>query len=434
MLLNFKAKNYRSIKDEICIDFEATGLSEEKECFIKYNRKNYLPVISISGKNGGGKSNVIRAFWLAVQFVRNAHRTQYENAEVPVTPFEFDSHMKYMPTEFEFEYVCDDIKYKYGFSATIKEIISEYLYYWPKGQKRVVFERNRQEYIFPKNSEKKFKEMIGKAVAPNQLYFVVSCVMNYKPSIAAMKWFRNEVIFSRDYSDLSQNIFDYASDKDMLVAMTNIAKIADIGIDDVEYKFKNREIKSITDLPESLSQEQIQEIEKALRQFGESLTVSVDGKEEPLRFNELQATTKHKVMNAEGRIETYPLPLFEESDGTLRIMSFGAAIEETIRKDGIFVIDEIENRLHPYFVEYIINRFQRQNIESKAQLLFTTHSNDILNRELLRRDQYYLVDKDANTGVTELYSLADFSPRKDENMGRAYMLGKYGAIPYIEEE
>ena len=97
------------------------------------------------------------------------------------------------------------------------------------------------------------------------------------------------------------------------------------------------------------------------------------------------------------------------------------------------IIDEIEDRLHPMLVEYIIKRFQYKNT-TKAQLIFTTHSIDIMNREMLRRDQYYLVDKNGETGVSELYSVSDFSVRNDEKVGKAYLLGKYGAVPYIREE
>lgn len=56
-----------------------------------------------------------------------------------------------------------------------------------------------------------------------------------------------------------------------------------------------------------------------------------------------------------------------------------------------------------------------------------------MNRELLRRDQYYLVDKNCETGVSELYAVSDFSVRNDEKVGKAYLLGKYGAVPYIRE-
>ena len=128
-----------------------------------------------------------------------------------------------------------------------------------------------------------------------------------------------------------------------------------------------------------------------------------------------------------------PLNLADESDGTIRLMARATAMEAALKNGGVFIIDEIEDRLHPKLVEYIINRFQYNNV-TKAQLIFTTHSIDIMDREMLRRDQYYLVDKNGETGVSELYAVSDFSVRNDEKVGKAYLLGKYGAVPYIREE
>ena len=196
MLLRFKVKNYRSLRDEAILDMEAAGLGDHKECLLKYKGNEYLPVVSINGKNGGGKSNVIRAMWLAAQFIKNAQRTQHETASVPVRPFELNDYSKNDPTSFEFEYEDEGIRYWYGFSATRKCICEEHLYWSPKGQKAIIFNRNHQEFSFPANGDRKIKEMISKAVAPNQLFFALSCTMNYEPSIRAMKWFRTKLFFS----------------------------------------------------------------------------------------------------------------------------------------------------------------------------------------------------------------------------------------------
>ena len=122
-------------------------------------------------------------------------------------------------------------------------------------------------------------------------------------------------------------------------------------------------------------------------------------------------------MDAKGKKTEYPLSLSDESDGTIRLMARATALESALKNGGILVIDEIEDRLHPMLVEYIIKRFQHNN-ETKAQLIFTTHS----------------VDMNSETGVSELYSISDFSVRNDEKVGKAYLLGKYGAVPYIREE
>lgn len=434
MLLKFRVKNYRSIREEAVLDLEATGLNDSKDCFLEYNNSNYLPVISIHGKNGGGKSNVIRAFWLAVQFIRNAQKTQHETAEVPVRPFELDDISRGVPTEFEFEYVCDDIRYRYGFSATRKEIVTEYLYWAPKGQMAKIFERSYQDFKFPANKDKKLKEMIKNAVAKNQLYFAISCVMNYQPCIDAMKWFRTRIFFSRDYSDIGKNILDHGEDKEMLQSIVNIAKIADFGISDMKFEISNMEITSLDELPEFISMDQRQEIQRGLEEFRRSLSADSENIEAQLQLNELKATSYHTGIGADGKIREYPMALSDESDGTIRLMARAAAIEETLKVGGVLIIDEIENRLHPLLVEYIIKRFQNQKKKTNAQIIFTTHSTDIMNREMLRRDQYYFVDKDIETGATELYSLADFSPRKEEKIGKSYLLGRYGAIPFIAEE
>lgn len=430
MLLRFKVKNYRSLRDEAVLDMEAAGLGDHKECLMKYRNNEYLPVVSINGKNGGGKSNVIRAMWLATQFIKNAQRMQHETAEVPVRPFELNDYSKNEPTSFEFEYEYKGIGYWYGFSATRKCICEEHLYWSPKGQRAVVFDREYQKFSFPTNSDKKIKEMISRAVASNQLFFAISCTMNYEPCIKAMKWFRTQLFFSRDYSDLGKNLLDYREDSEMLKSIASIAKIADLGISDIKFEINNRILTNLDDLPEDIPLESKQKIEKAFAQFRESLSGDADNVDGEIQYNELKATSFHLGINSQGEKTQYPLSLSDESDGTIRLMARATAMESAIKNGGILIIDEIEDRLHPILVEYIIKRFQYNNT-TKAQLIFTTHSVDIMNREMLRRDQYYLVDKDGETGASELYAVSDFSVRNDEKVGKAYLLGKYGAIPYI---
>ena len=415
MLLRFEVRNYRSFRDEAILDMEAVGLADHKDCLLSFRNDDYLPVISINGKNGGGKSNIVRAMWLSTQFIKNAQRTQYESAEIPISPFELNDYSKDEPSSFEYEYEDDGVWYCYGFSATKKEVCEEHLYWSPKGQKSLVFKRDYQEFTFPANKDKKIKEMISKTVGPNQLFFALSCTMNYEPCIKAMKWFRTKLFFSKDYRDLGANLIDYSEDKEMLRSITNIAKVADLGISDMKFEFDNKQIDSIDDLPDDI-----------VRAFKENL----NGK---LQYNELKASSYHYGVDLNGLKKEYELTLDDESDGTLKLMSRAIAMELALKNGGVFIIDEIEDKLHPILVEYIINRFQ-QNNPSKAQLIFTTHSIDIMNRELLRRDQYYLVNKDSPTGVSELYSVADFSVRNDEKIGKAYLLGKYGAIPYIKED
>ena len=74
MLIEFSVKNYRSFRDEAVLSMEANGSGTLKSVLIPFGGIQILPGVAIYGKNGGGKSNVIRAFWLAVQFIKNALR------------------------------------------------------------------------------------------------------------------------------------------------------------------------------------------------------------------------------------------------------------------------------------------------------------------------------------------------------------------------
>lgn len=155
MLIEFKFSNYRSFRDEAVLSMEATGLGTFKDSLLNYGNNRFLPGVAIYGKNGGGKSNVIRAFWLSVQFIKNAQRTQHENAEVPVSPFLLNDFSKNEPTSFEFIFVLDNVKYIYGFSATRNKICNEYLYHTPKGQRAIVFERKGQDFKFTEQKAKR---------------------------------------------------------------------------------------------------------------------------------------------------------------------------------------------------------------------------------------------------------------------------------------
>lgn len=430
MLLYFKVKNYRSIRDEAVLDMEAAGLHDAAKNLLPFGKKEYLPAVAIYGKNGGGKSNLIRSMWLAVQFICNAQKTQTENEPVPVRPFMLNDYSVNEPTAFEFAYVQNGAKYVYGFSATRTHIVSEYLKAWPKGREKNIFLRHGQSFIFPKDNEKKRKELIKEAVGKNQLFFAISCTMNYKPCIEAMKWFREKIVFSRDFTDINRNLIDYREDETMLQAIVSAAKKADVGIEDIQFEIDQQTL----DLQSQNIPGQMGGMIAALRAFSEALQQNGNEAEVSLNMGKLKSTTYHTGLNCEGKASRYELTLSDESDGTRRLMTLAPAIERTLKEGGTLVVDELEREMHLMLIEYVLGRYQeKRNNPAHAQLIFTTHDTSLLNQEILRRDQIYFVDKKREDGASSLYSLADFNIRNDANIQKAYLLGKFGAVPSIEE-
>ena len=136
-----------------------------------------------------------------------------------------------------------------------------------------------------------------------------------------------------------------------------------------------------------------------------------------------------------GAFIIHPLELSDESDGTRKLMSIAPAIESVLRKGGILIIDEIEKELHPMLVDFVVAKFQSKQSNPKgAQLIFTTYNTELMNMEILRKDQLYFADKNREDGASELYSISEFSTRTTDNIRKGYLLGKYGATPDIEIE
>lgn len=429
MLIEFRFKNYRSFRDETILSMEATGLGVFKNSLITYNNSKLLPGAAIYGKNGGGKSNVIRAFWLAVQFIKNAQRTQHEKAAIPVIPFALNDYSASEPSEFAFIFTLDGVKYWYSFAATREKVFTESLYHAPKGQKALVFSRRGQSYSF--TEDKARRKLISEAVAENQLFFSVACTMNDAACSGAMRWFRERVFFSRDYSDIPRQLLEYSEDANMLKAISRYAKAADVGIAEMQFEINNREFDDESTFPDYIPEG----IKTALVQFMHTLAETSNNSEVRLKMGEVTATSKHKGETREGRMEYYTLELADESDGTRKLMSIAPAIESVLANGGILLVDELERELHPMLVEFIVSKFQSKRTNPNgAQIIFTTHNTELLNMELLRKDQLYFVDKRREDGVSELYSISEFATRTTDNIRKGYLLGKYGATPDIEIE
>ncbi len=169
MLIEFRFKNYRSFRDEAVLSMAATGLGSFKKSLIPWSSRPSCPSYCDLREKWRWQKQCNPGFWLAVQFIRNAQRTQHESSTIPVNPFALNDYSKDEPTSFDFEYTINGIKYWYGFSATRKKIISEYLYHAPKKQRALIFNRTGQEFSFTEDQSK--RKMIGEMVAENQLFF-----------------------------------------------------------------------------------------------------------------------------------------------------------------------------------------------------------------------------------------------------------------------
>jgi DNA-binding transcriptional LysR family regulator len=125
-----------------------------------------------------------------------------------------------------------------------------------------------------------------------------------------------------------------------------------------------------------------------------------------------------------------PLELKEESDGTRRLLYLLPALHQLREHGAVFFIDEIDRSLHPMLVRTFLASFLKLCEGEQRQIIVTTHESSLLDQELLRRDEIWFAEKDRGA-ATRLYSLTDFNVRKDLEIRKHYLQGRFGAVPFL---
>lgn len=386
MLLQFSITNHRSIKATAIISMKAAADKTMKEVLISPDgKKELVPVMAIYGANAAGKSNVIHALLLMREMVCGSYAKPLKGAELPYEPFAFvDGQTE--PTTFEIIYYYESIKYAYGFSFDKDRIISEYLYHWPNGREALVFSREKDEYEFRESIQEQLT--LAGRTSENRLYLTSSNEWNCAQTEKAYLWFQKNLrgLIATGVSNES-TIDAIRKGGDGKQRILKEMMLADLGICNVELS---------------------------------------GTKEKPI------ISTVHQLTDDSGEKKQYTLLLGQESVGTQRFFSRIGLWMDALNSGAVLVVDEIEASMHPLLTRHLIEMIQDQTTnQNHAQLIFTTHDTGLLDLKLLRRDQIWFAEKDEKTMQTDIYALTEFSPRKEENIARGYLQGRYGAIPFI---
>lgn len=417
MLLRFSCSNYCSIRDEAVLSLKPSGSKDHPENIVRKGNYSALNEIAIYGANASGKSKLFRAMTIAVVIIRQSNFRQF-NELIPVVPFKFDEVSPGKPTGFEFTFVAaDDRKYTYGFSADRTRVHDEYLYrYTASNHKSLVFERHDEKYDYSR-SQKKFLEPIQRMNTPNKLFLATATNWNAEPTSMPYKWLSEGIdTFTNDLNVPAITFNMYREHSEKYTEFTRaLLREADINISGIEV-----ESRKISDA-------------------GSGQTAPgfmVNGMPVPPQEQyEIKISTGHRVTGSDGKEKTYQLLLSEESLGTCQLFYFAPLIKDALDSGKTLVIDEIDRSMHPAIVKYLVDMFRRPEINRHgAQLIFTTHEMTLLASGSLRHDQIYFTDKDSESAATSLYSLNEFRLGRNEDIEKDYLLGRYGAVPFLKTE
>lgn len=399
MLCQFTVKNFKSIRDAVTFDMQATAISEHEDRIIKdKDEELYLPVSAVYGPNGGGKSNVLEALHSLVTKVLRPLYATSNNEEIAIKmkklviePFAFDEETRNKPTEFELFFRTEMAEYRY--ELTVKREIIKY-----ERLDRIKLETGRKSALFERDEDEiTLKGAFARLKTSDELSDTLPLL-----SYLGITYRKNEVVQDvLDWFDEEINFLNYGNPiQELRMAVS-----------------KSEDVKK-------LMLQMIQEMDLDI----------VDFRVEEKENDRIEVFTKHIIDEYEAELN-----LFDESSGTKKLFGLLPFIAKSLLKGTTLVIDELDAKIHPVLLKYLIMTFSDMEKNKKgAQLIFTSHDLSTMNSEVFRRDEIWFVAK-GNRQNSKLYSLVEFknkkgeSVRKDAKFDKQYLEGKYGADPYLRK-
>jgi transporter len=405
MLIRFSFKNFKSFKNENCLDMEATSLKEHEYNVAKTKNGEYLKLSAIYGANASGKTNVLQAF----DYMKK--RILVSDDSKKNSPIDEENIYSFMinndPIALEVEILAKNNKiYKYGFEVLKDTIISEWLFEKRVNKFYAIFERNNNNVQIMKVKNKLFD------------------LTNVDDTSLFLKSYRSIDKSNEDFS----NVYDWFVNSMYL----------DLGNPNFERFINNRvSLKILSD----------ENYKKELLKFIKTFDSGIEGiKTTP---DSLEAVKSNngiidiEVLHRGENGELKALPFYLESNGTRKMFHLFDFFMDALKNGMVLFVDELDAKLHPLLTRYIINLFHNSQTNiGNGQLIYSTHDTVNLNKETFRRDEIWFAEKDKD-GISEIYALSDYILEDDKNAGKKvrndatynkdYLTGRYGAIPVLEE-
>ncbi|MDZ4251695.1 MAG: ATP-binding protein [Sulfuritalea sp.] len=413
MLLEFRVRNYRSIRDEQVLSLAgASGDDELAESHLVATGLKSPPKAVRSavvyGPNASGKSTLLLALNYMRAVVAESATVIQPGQTYNVQAFKLDERVATAPTEFELTFLLDGVRHQYAFAMTPQRIVSESLLVYRTAKPTQWFSRTlaedgeTYEYEFSTyltGSRKLWQD----STRPNALFLSTAAQLNSELLGPVFRWIVDSILFLPAGVSLTSELTTaMLATEEGREAIRNFLSSADISIADIQA------------VPR-----------KGIRQ---QLVFSAGGVTHASREESefLVPVFQHSTPNGSAKFE-----LQEESEGTQRLYALIAPVLDVLKHGRVLLVDELDSSLHTLLVRRLISMFHDPVINQLgAQLIFSTHDTSLLDHTLFRRDQVWFTEKDREQ-ATRLYPLTDFSPRKHEAWERGYLMGRYGALPFF---
>jgi AAA15 family ATPase/GTPase len=442
MIVSLSVSNFRSFRSEETFSLAASnrlaGSHDAHAVPIPNSDRKVLRVGVLYGANGAGKSNLYKALryirsvalW-GREKARGTGREPFRLAEVAETPSSFD-----------LQFIAANRLYRYGFKADDFRIIEEWLVEVIGGREKTIYERltdtDGQVTVDAPGLAgigEKLSALVTVGGPQSQSFLATVHVTLNKADYGdhlstVLAWFRDGFELIGPNAPRLQ-LGSYLTENPECVDFAGaFLKSVSTGVDHLlvnKKEITEEELRSL--LPDSVVSRTLKNVEDDENQTSIRLA---DGNElliERTDANHFYRITVRAAHQTESG-STVPFELKDESDGTKRLLNLMPALHGIHSEAKVFFIDEIDRSLHPNLVWEFVDFYLKSCGSSDAQIIITTHESSLLDLELLRRDEIWFAEKDS-TSATKLYSLTDFNVRKDLEIRKHYLSGRFGAVPFL---
>jgi AAA15 family ATPase/GTPase len=421
MLIEFSVSNFRSIRERQTLSMVAAPRLKKRENVFepKIDGEKFpslLKVAVIYGPNASGKSNLLKA--LNVISTMTYREPSNRDLPLPVAPFRFDKALLEKPSEFEIHFVCGGMRYQFDLAATVDRIYVERLTCFPKGKESLIYERifavDGEVYKYGQTlTEGSLGDVLEtwRKITPPKLLFISQAVANSSEGINQLKL---------PFEWLKRSSFSLLNGmSSMTTAAQRLAEKSEIHADSIASFLRE------VDVP--ISKIKSEAIEAPLNLLG-SLVNNNTSDEKPYANSGSKFKT---TLTHESALGSAELSLNDESDGTKNLLGFWLPWITKKPSDNsrfLMIVDELDSSLHPKIVSALVEK--HINSEIPSQLIFTTHDTHLMDSRLLRRDQFWITERDIN-GATQVRSIHDFEGREGEDIEKRYYEGRYRGLPLL---
>lgn len=443
MIVSFSVSNFRSFSSEQTISLVASNRlgrdHEDHACTIPSSKEKVLKTAVLYGANGAGKSNLFKA----LRYLKTvALKPRKKNGGMEREKFCFGVGVD-EPSVFDLQFIANSKLYRYGVKVDDHRIIEEWLLEIIGSKQKTLYERitDEQGNVRVESGNREFTTGKLRALftvgGPQNQSFLATIQAtlvssDYGSELSeVINWFDDNLTFIGPDTSFGSLGHLLASDSDFLTFAGDFLRSASTGVSHLQpqkTEISEEELRNL--LPKKFVSKLLEDIVEdkdgiaviSLEQGNELL---IERSEENHFYRiSIQAAHEHQL----GKV--IPLDLGEESDGTRRLLNLLPALHFLQTGNAVFFIDEIDRSMHPILAKQFLEFFLKSCQGGRHQIIITTHESNLLDLDMLRRDEIWFAEKD-QTGASHLYSLADFNVRTDQDIRKRYLQGRYGAIPFL---